>query len=291
MFSSLFKLCKRVFSHPISIISVGTFLVMVVLSLMTDVVFGFKQGTCTQQNEIKSVISENDFLIQSPTPFFPLPTNTATPTLTSSPTITSSPTPTYTSTPFPISAENLPESAEIAGLIGHAQYYTLDCETRSAVDWAEFFGYSISELDFLENLPLSDNPEKGFVGNFWDAPGSIPPLSYGVHAEPIARLLREYEVPAIAIKGMTWNEMQLEIAQRRPVIAWVIYQIGYSQAVTYTSSDGDSTLVAPYEHTVIVAGYDSGQVIVIDGNLNYSVPLEQFLQSWSSLGNMAIVVE
>ncbi len=159
------------------------------------------------------------------------------------------------------------------------------------MDWAEFLGYSISELDFLENLPLSDNPEEGFVGYFWDAPGSIPPLSYGVHADPIARLLREYEVPAIAMKGMTWNELQLEIAQGRPVIAWVIYQIGYSQAVTYTSSDGDTTLVAPYEHTVIVAGYDSEEVIVIDGDLKYSVPLEQFLLSWSILGNMAIVVE
>lgn len=274
-----------------TLITVGVILVLFISSYMTDVVFGYKQGYFPKKPSTNILHVDNDVLESSQTPFPPIPSVTPSLIFTQTPMAVPTPTETITSTLQRVSINNLPESMELQGFIGHQQYYTLDCEARSALDWAGFLGYSIDELDFLNKLPKSDNPEAGFVGNYWDFPGSIPPYSYGVHAEPIAFLLREYGVPALAVKNMSWEELQLQIANEKPVVTWVIYQLGYSDPVTYTSQDGVSTIVAPYEHTVVVVGYQPGYVILFDGAQKYSVPLDQFLTSWQVLGNMAITTD
>jgi len=178
---------------------------------------------------------------------------------------------------------------QINGLAGHAQLYTLDCEARSAVDWAAFFGFQIDEIDFLDALPKSDNPDLGFVGEYWDAQGQIPPASYGVHAEPVAALLRSYEVPAQAVREMTWEELQTELAAGRPVIVWIIFLFQDGTPLQYTASDGSTATVAHYEHTAIITGYDSERIAIVDGSYFYHRTIEQFLRSWAVLGNMAIL--
>src|SRR5512139_2939337 len=69
------------------------------------------------------------------------------------------------------------EAMYISGVSGHAQGYSLSCEARSAADLAAFWGISISETEFMEALPRSDNPDDGYVGNPNDAWGYIPPHS------------------------------------------------------------------------------------------------------------------
>jgi uncharacterized protein YvpB len=118
--------------------------------------------------------------------------------------------------------------------------------------------------------------------------GQIPPLSYGVHAGPVARLLRTYGVPAEARRNVTWPELQAEIAAGRPIIVWVIYGISAGVPVLYTASNGHTTTVAAYEHTVIVIGYAPEAVTVLDGNQQYTVALDRFLTSWQVLERMAI---
>ena len=86
---------------------------------------------------------------------------------------------------------SLPDSAYISGLTGHAQGYSLSCESRSAADVAAFWGVNIGETEFLQALPHADNPEKGFVGNPNEAWGYLPPHGYGVHATPVAETLQE----------------------------------------------------------------------------------------------------
>jgi predicted double-glycine peptidase len=61
--------------------------------------------------------------------------------------------------------------------------------------------------------------------------------------------------------------------------------------VAYMASNGRSTIVAQYEHTVIVIGYSADYVTLLDGNLVYIRSVDQFLQSWGVLGNMAVMVE
>jgi len=60
-------------------------------------------------------------------------------------------------------------------------------------------------------------------------------------------------------------------------------------AQTYTAPDGQETVVAPYEHTVILAGYQGDEIIIVDGAQVYGRPKDTFLASWGVLGNMAIL--
>ena len=182
----------------------------------------------------------------------------------------------------------LPSQAIINGVTGRVQSLPLDCEARSAVDWARFFGASIGELAFFNNLPVSDNPDKGFVGNVYGSWGQIPPNPYGVHAEPVAALLRAYGLPAYAHRPLKWELLKAEIAAGNPVIVWIIGSVDNGIPVYYTPSDGLHTIVARYEHTVIVTGYTNSSVYYLNGATIYSRSISQFLDSCSALGNMAI---
>ncbi|MFN8597496.1 MAG: LysM peptidoglycan-binding domain-containing protein [Anaerolineae bacterium] len=189
----------------------------------------------------------------------------------------------------PLDADGLPLSAQIANIGGRGQALPLDCETRSAVDWAAFFGVAIDELTFFNQLPVSDNPDKGFVGSVHGAWGQVPPQAYGVHAEPIAAGLRAYNVSAVAQKNTDWKTVRTEIAANRPVIVWVTGHVDYGTGQTYTASDGSTTLVAPYEHTVMAIGYTADSVIILDGSSIYTRPIEQFKASWGALGNQVVM--
>lgn len=174
---------------------------------------------------------------------------------------------------------------------GHPQALPLDCESRSAADWAGYFGVYINELDFLDQLPESDDPDAGFVGNARSTLGQTPPYSYGVHAGPVAALLRAYGLGARAASGLSWEAIHAEIDQDRPVMVWVVSHVSYGSGFYYTASNGHTSLVAPYEHTVIVTGYDGNTVTILDGDMVYARSLAQFLASWAALGNQAVLAQ
>ncbi len=173
---------------------------------------------------------------------------------------------------------------------GRGQALPLDCESRSAVDWAGYFGAAIDELEFFGRLPVSDDPDSGFVGSVYGAWGQTPPGAYGVHADPIAALLNQYGVQARAAHGMSWEALQAEIDADRPVMVWVVGHVWNGTPVSYTApSNGHTTVVAAQEHTVIVVGYGADTVTLLDGWSTYTRTRADFMASWGVLGNMAIV--
>jgi len=233
----------------------------------------------------------------SPTPS-PIPTST--PTRTATPTLSPTPRPPTAlpptqapPTPIPPTAPppltELPGQASVSGVPGHGRRLNLDCEARTAVDWAAFFGFTIDELEFQSRLPTSLNPEEGFVGDPSDKAGYIPPKSYGVHANPVANLLRQYGVRAYAWKNLSWHDLQAEIASGHPVIVWVVGDVRPGVPVPYVAPNGQVVTVAQYEHTVILTGYDEEKVQIVDGRGRYKRDIDRFLDSWSVLGYMAII--
>ena len=80
-------------------------------------------------------------------------------TLTPHPTLTPNPTPTPTITP------DIPPAASINNIYGTNQALPLNCESSAAVDWAGYYGTYINDVTFHNELPLTDNPDTGFVGN------------------------------------------------------------------------------------------------------------------------------
>lgn len=198
---------------------------------------------------------------------------------------------TMTAATFDVAAaEKIPPTALIDDFIGYPQSYSLSCESRSAVDLAAYWGVKISESEFLVSLPRSDNPDTGFVGNPNDIWGSIPPYSYGVHAKPVAALLRQYGLHAKARQDMSWRNLRSEIAAGRPVIVWVIGSMISGYPIEYTASDGHKTTVAHYEHTMVVIGYGPDQVHVVDAYTGIRQTYRQatFMASWGVLGRMAV---
>jgi LysM repeat protein len=195
----------------------------------------------------------------------------------------------------PSFGQEFPPEAYVSDLIGHAQLYNLSCESRSAVDWAAYWGVVLDETEVVYGLPRTDNPETGFVGDPNGGWGAIPPASYGVHAGPIAEALRGYGLPAEARSGMTWDELRGELAAGKPVIIWVIGQMWAGSPISYTGSDGQTVVVARFEHSMIAIGYGEGAygpvVHVVDAYSGFTQTYSQetFLASWSVLGNQAVV--
>jgi uncharacterized protein YvpB len=190
----------------------------------------------------------------------------------------------------PAMGDSLPDSAYIYGMSGHAQNYSLSCESRSASDLAAFWGVSISETEFLLALPRTDNPDEGFVGNPNDAWGNLPPHGYGVHAGPVAETLQEFGLEAEAHHDISWDDLREEINAGRPVIVWVIGQMWGGTPVEYKAPDGSTTTVAAFEHTMILTGYSSDAVQVVDAYSGQyqTYWLNTFLKSWAVLDNMAV---
>ena len=186
----------------------------------------------------------------------------------------------------------IPDEHYIRDIWGHRQYFPLGCEVSAVRDWAQYFGIEINEFNFQYELPISDNPDLGFVGSVEDPWGQVPPFSYGVHAAPIAQVLHEkYVIPAKGVKGLTLVDIKREIASGQPVIVWVIGNCVGGIPHEYTDNDGNTVTVAAYEHVVIVTGYNVTHIRYMNNGKFYDIPNEFFLNSWGVLGNMGLYLE
>ena len=185
-----------------------------------------------------------------------------------------------------------PEEFYIRNITGHKQYYPLGCETSTAIDLAKYFGVSIIESEFQLRLPISDNPDYGFVGSVDGPWGQVPPYAYGVHAGPIGDLLREYGLNAVGEKNFTIEKLKSEIASGQPVIAWVIGNVVGGIPYEYEDSQGRKVTVAAYEHVVIITGYSdiAGTLRYMNNGKFYDVPVDHFDQSWAVLERMVVYI-
>ncbi len=191
----------------------------------------------------------------------------------------------------PTSIPPLPREYFISAITGHHQFFSLGCEAAAAKDWANYFHKDFNEFEFQYRLPLSDNPDLGFVGDVNSPWGQVPPYSYGVYAGPVADLLNAYGIPAKAFKGYTLEQIKAKIAQDKPVIAWVIGNVVGGVSSIYTDSQGNQVVVAAYEHVVIVTGYNETHLRYMTNGKFFDTPIEVFLNSWGVLGNMVLVDE
>ena len=184
---------------------------------------------------------------------------------------------------------NIPASTYLSGVYGSPQLYTLDCEAQAAVDFARFFDVNIDELEFIDRMPKSDDPEEGFVGDINGPMGQLPPSDYGVHAKPVAELLRDYGIQAKAVRGWDMDQIRAEIASGNPVIVWIVNLPFDIDTEEYTAPNGNTSKVARFEHTWIVTGYNMNTFTVIDSVWTYNVKISNFKERWEALGNQAIV--
>ena len=260
--------------------------------------FGIELSDIFDLKKEESILTISEYQSEqaNPTAFQPLIINTSKPTITIQPTVTATssmlPTSTRQLTPTAMPTEiEIPVSYYISGLYGMAQLTTLDCEARSAVDWARYFGVTIDEIEFIDKIPFSDDPEIGFVGDINGAMGQLPPDGYGVYPPPIASILQEYGLNAQAVIDFSYEDLRREISNDRPVIVWIVNLPFEIEQSTYTASNGNTVPVAPFEHTWIVTGYNLSTVTVVDSEWTYNVKLSTFLERWAVFENRAIIIQ
>lgn len=189
-------------------------------------------------------------------------------------------------------ADDIPPSATVEGVIGHPQQYNLSCESRSATDVAAYWGIGFAEDAFFRRLPKSDNPQRGFVGDVNKPAGSMPPVGYGVYAEPVAATLRSFGLDAEARRALELETLKGELAAQRPVIVWATYDMQLPGAETWVSWDGVASTVVQWQHTFIVVGYDERGLSLVDafdGQTKF-FSYEAFVPAWDQLGRMAVTV-
>jgi uncharacterized protein YvpB len=300
---------KRSFSILTAVGIVFALLLCLLSSAMVMVTFpgslGILEYMLLPENSSRSSNFLENELDQTPTPFQPFATEIS--VESTQETQEGSPEPEMTQEPTSMPLElpaaaptvekavdepeaiEIPLTASINGLYGTPQLYNLDCESQSAVNFAQFFGVNINELDFINKLPLSDDPEEGFVGTINGAMGQLPPSDYGVHAKPIAKLLREYGLNAKAVKGWDLDNIRKEITAGRPVIVWIVNMPFDIESMDYTASNGNTTRVARFEHTWIITGYNMNVFTVVDSEWTYNVKIATFQERWDALGNQAVI--
>lgn len=176
-------------------------------------------------------------------------------------------------------------------LSGKAQERSLSCESRSACDLLAYYGIPVAEDAFRLGIPVSDNPDLGFVGDV-NGPGEqLPPAGYGVHAEPIAARLRAVGLPATASRDRDLAWLKDRLAEGRPVIVWATGMLDAPAPVTMRDASGRAFVVARGEHTFLATGYEPGRIVLVDSatGAEKAVPERRFDASWAVLGRQVVV--
>ena len=186
-------------------------------------------------------------------------------------------------------AESKPPLALILDAPLDKQEHSLSCESSAAAMAAKFFGLPVYESAVLNALPRHEDPNLGFRGNVDGPYGGID--DYGTYAEPIRQVLLELGLEANHLAGGI-SEIKRHIREGRPVIAWVTYDMQVQTPRQVALSNGTAVVVVPYEHTVLVVGYNADGLWVhdpYDGTRTWYGE-DDFGRSFAYLGNMALVV-
>ena len=168
------------------------------------------------------------------------------------------------------------------------QSHNLSCESSSASMAAQYHGVQLSEEEVLAALPYNANPHLGFRGNVDGPTGGT--VDYGVYAGPVLDILNARGLRAVRVTGGL-EGIRAAISRGNPVIAWVTYncQLGAPQIELI---DGQEVTLVPYQHVVVVTGYNSEGVWANDpwdGQEDFYTTSD-FARAMSYFGNMAIEV-
>jgi uncharacterized protein YvpB len=195
----------------------------------------------------------------------------------------------FSSLQLPAPAEAAPAQARVSGFPSVTQWYNLSCEYAAAAAVTLYWGDLVSQRDFIREVPSSPNPHLGFRGDINGEGGGIG--DYGVYAEPLVPVLEQHDYNATVFYGGV-SRLKANVAAGNPVVVWITVGKYVERTVYRRSFNGDTFKLVPGEHAVVVYGYDSGGVKVMDvgdGGFYYT-DWDSFLRRWSYFDQMALVI-
>jgi uncharacterized protein YvpB len=182
-----------------------------------------------------------------------------------------------------------PAQARVSDFPSVTQWYNLSCEYAAAAAVTLYWGALVSQRDFIREVPSSPNPHLGFRGDINGEGGGT--ADYGVYAEPLVPVLEQYGYNARVFYGVV-SRLKADVAAGNPVVVWITVGKYIERPVYRGSFNGDTFKLVPGEHAVVVYGYDSGGVRMMDvgdGGFYYT-EWDSFLRRWSYFDQMALVI-
>ena len=179
----------------------------------------------------------------------------------------------------------------LEALEGRPQARRLTCESRAAADLLAYHGRPASEAEVFAQIPRSDNPDVGFVGDPDEEPGGLPPHGYGVHAAPVAAALRALGMDAQAVSGRDLAWLREETDEGRPVLVWITGSCTPSSASALVDGGGRPFRAVRWEHVVLVLRVRAG-VLVLDPATGHRVTFDpiEFDEAWALFDRAAVSV-
>ncbi len=189
---------------------------------------------------------------------------------------------------IPQVAQAAPTSVLIRGFPSLRQSYNLSCEYAAAAAVTLYWGDAVTQREFLREVPANPNPHLGFRGDIYGAFGGI--TDYGVYAEPLVPVLERHGYDAQVYYG-DQARLQATLRAGNPVVVWLT--AGRQERPIYTRTAAGATFrLVPGEHALVVYGYDSSGVNLMDvGNGGYyHTDWASFLRRWGYFDGMMLVI-
>jgi len=187
-----------------------------------------------------------------------------------------------------VEAAGVPASYRISGVPLFAQGHNLSCEYAAAKMVTAYWGWTITESRFIQNIPVRNNPHFGYRGNIDGSGGGL--RDYGIYSEPIANYLSNLGFNTRAFYGDV-GSLKAEVASGHPVIVWVTIGLQYATPLQ-TVQDGFPVKLIRGEHAVVVTGYDQSGVYVNGPAQGIRAWFDwaSFQRSWGYFDNMSLSI-
>lgn len=189
---------------------------------------------------------------------------------------------------FPNRVSGSATSAFLPGFPLLKQQHSLTCEA-SAVSMGT--RALITETQLMRAIPRNPNPNIGFRGDPSGEQGTTL-VNYGVYAAPLHRALLRYGYGSDVLTYATDETLRTYIDRGWPVVTWITYNLKH-EVPRLEWSNGTQFFLVPWEHAVLMVGYDASTVIVQDpwirARRRYS--WVEFNRAWGYFARMALAVE
>ena len=169
----------------------------------------------------------------------------------------------------------------------YVQSRNLSCEFAATHAATTAFGPGISEQTFIDTVPLTANPHKGYRGNIDGWWGNTD--DYGVYAAPLIPVLEAngYTGEAFYSEGDT-EILKAHLDAGHPVVVWLGF---WGDTRERMNDDGEYSLFAGM-HVVTAVGYDELGVYVMDPakGVTHHYDWDTFSAMWSIVDGMGLAV-
>lgn len=187
----------------------------------------------------------------------------------------------------PTGSQEGSSASTIHGVSAYKQSRSLSCEYASVYIATSIFGNPIPEADYISTTAQSANPHDGFRGNI-DGTWGITD-DYGIYAEALVPLLEQRGYVGEVSYDPSQERIQSNLDAGRPVIVWIATK---GETGFYADDATGRYKLVPFEHVVVIYGYDESGVFVSDpgnGSLSH-YGWGWFLPAWDVMDGMALTV-